>query len=67
LLKLNQFLEMYARIMPDRGVEGTLASVWNAPVQGLKVSRAKYSGVPMEEMPHSDEAIDAPPLPILYE
>lgn len=67
LLKLDQFLDMYARMMPDRGCEGTLSSVWNAPVQGLKVSRAKYSGVPMEEMPHSDDAIDAPPLPILYE
>jgi len=67
LLKLDQFLEMYARMMPDRGCEGTLASVWNAPVWGLKISRSKYSGIPIEEMPHSDEAIDAPPLPILYE
>lgn len=44
--------------------EGTLVSVWNAPIRGLKVYRAKLGGVAPEELPHNDKPVDVPPLPI---
>lgn len=67
LLIFDQYMEAHARLLPDRGSEGTLVSVWNAPIRGLKVLRSKLGGIPIEEMPHSDQPIDAPPLPIFYE
>ena len=67
LLLLDQYLELHASMMPDRGCEGTLVSVWNSPIRGLKIFRSKLTGIPMDVMPHSDDAVDAPPLPIFYE
>lgn len=54
-------------MMPDRGCEGTLVSLWNAPVRGLKIYRSKLGGVAPEELPRSNKPVDAPPLPIFYE
>lgn len=67
LLLLDQYMEIHAQMMPDRGCEGTLVSLWNAPIRGLKVYRSKLGGVAHEELPHSNKPVDAPPLPIFYE
>lgn len=67
LLIFNQYMEVFAKMMPDRGCEGTLVSLWNAPMRGLKILRSRLGNVPMEEIPHTDKPIDAPPLPIFYE
>lgn len=67
LLLFDQYMEIHAQMMPDRGCEGTLVSVWNAPVRGLKVYRAKLGGVAPDELPHSAKPVDAPPLPIFYD
>lgn len=67
LLLFDQYMETHARMMPDRGCQGTLVSVWNAPIHGLKVYRSRLGGIALEELPHSDKPVDAPPLPIFYE
>lgn len=66
LLLFDQYMETHAQMMPDRGCEGTLVSIWNAPIRGLKVYRSQLGGVAPEELPHSDTPVDAPPLPIFY-
>lgn len=66
LLIFDQYMEVHSRMLPDRGCEGTLVSVWNAPVRGLKIYREQLGGVPMDRQPALDGAVDAPPLPILY-
>lgn len=67
LLLFDQYMETHARMMPDRGCKGTLASLWNAPVHGLKIYRSRLGGIAPEEPPHSDKPVDAPPLPIFYD
>lgn len=64
LEQFDIFLEKYAALLPDRGSEGTLVSVWNAPVYGLKRVRQQLTGIPMGETWHNDRPADAPPLPI---
>lgn len=66
LLHFEQYMDTHARMMPDRGCEGTLVSVWNAPIRGLKVYRSRMAGVPLETRPHTTTPVDAPPLPIFY-
>lgn len=66
LLLFDQYMETHAQMMPDRGCEGTLVSIWNAPIRGLKVYRSRLGGVDPDELPHSDTPVDAPPLPIFY-
>ena len=65
LLIFDQYMAKHAEMLPDRGCEGTLVSVWNAPVRGLKIYREKLGGVPFDG-PSSLDAVDAPPLPIVY-
>ena len=65
LLIFDQYMEKHAEMLIDRGCEGTLVSVWNAPIRGLKIYREKLGGVPMDG-PSSLDAVDAPPLPIVY-
>lgn len=67
LLVFEQFLDLYARQLPDRGCEGTLVSVWNSPVRGLKLLRSRLGGIPLEELPQSSKPVDAPPLPMLLD
>lgn len=67
LLVFDQYMETHAQLLPDRNSEGTLVSVWNAPIKGLKILRSQLTGVPIEEIPHSDQPVDAPPRPIFYE
>ncbi|HBY53555.1 MAG TPA: hypothetical protein DEH15_14080 [Marinilabiliales bacterium] len=64
LMTFEQFMGIYAQMMPDRGCEGTLVSVWNSPMMGLKVWRSKLGGVPLESAYSSEIPLDAPPLPI---
>lgn len=66
LLLFEQYMKTHVRMMPDRGCEGTLVSIWNAPIRGLKVYRAQLGGIMPEELPHSNLPVDAPPLPIFY-
>lgn len=66
LLRFEQYMETHSQMMPDRGCQGTLVSVWNAPIRGLKVFRSRMAGIPMEARPHSTTPVDAPPLPIFY-
>lgn len=65
LLIFDQYMAKHAEMMEDRGCEGTLVSVWNSPIRGLKIYRAQFGGVPMD-VPSSLDAVDAPPLPIVY-
>ena len=64
--KLDQYMKIHAKMIPDRGCEGTLVSVWNAPVNGLKKYLKQVLGEETDMYVDSD-AIDAPPLPIFYE
>lgn len=65
LLIFEQYMSKHAEMLVDRGCEGTLVSIWNAPIRGLKIYREKLGGVPMDG-PSSLEAVDAPPLPFVY-
>ena len=65
LLIFDQYMEKHAEMLLDRGCEGTLVSVWNAPIRGLKIYREKLGGIPVDG-PSSLDAVDAPPLPIVY-
>lgn len=64
--KMDQYMKIFAKMMPDRGCEGTLVSVWNAPINGLKKYMKQVLGGEVDMQVGSD-AIDAPPLPIFYE
>jgi hypothetical protein len=63
LLKYDQYMEVHAKMMPDRGTEGTLISLWHGSVYGLMVlrkhRRCRYGCTCKEK------STDAPPLPIL--
>jgi hypothetical protein len=65
LLKYDQYMEVHAKMMPDRGTEGTLISLWHGPVYGLKVLRKNIGGVEMDAPVKTAKSTDAPPLPIL--
>lgn len=60
----ERYIEKYAEVLPDRGSEGVMVSVWNAPMYGLKLIREKLAGVPLEDSWHNDAPVDSPPLPI---
>lgn len=64
LAGFEKYIDKYAELLPDRGSEGVLVSVWNAPMYGLKLIRQNWGGVPMEESWHNDNPVDSPPLPI---
>lgn len=42
LLIFDQYMAKHAEMMEDRGCEGTLVSVWNSPIRGLKIYRAQF-------------------------
>ena len=65
LLIFDQYMALHAEMMPDRGCEGTLISIYHSPVKGLKILRERNGGVKMEEKFNTDSPVDAPPLPIL--
>ncbi|MGN0229033.1 MAG: hypothetical protein ACI4BH_04400 [Muribaculaceae bacterium] len=65
--KLDQYMKIMAQMMPDRGCEGTLVSIWNAPVRGLNKYMNQQLGTHDANITIESKAIDAPPLPIFYE
>lgn len=67
LASFEDYIRTYARLMPDRGCEGTAMSIWFSPMQGLRRLRSTLGGVPVDEPLHGDMPQDAPPLPIFYE
>jgi hypothetical protein len=62
--KYEEYISEYSLMMPDRGCEGTIVSVWNAPVRGLKSYFFDLCGVRPEDLPEDGASVDAPPLPI---
>ena len=67
LLGFERYMQTYARLLPDRGSEGTVMSVWFSPMRGLRILRSQWGGTPLDEPAHSDRPLDEPPLPIFYE
>ena len=65
LLLFEKYMEMHARMMPDRGTEGTLINLWHGPMYGLKVLRKTIGNIPMDAPIKEEKSSDAPPLPIL--
>ncbi len=65
LLLFEKYMEMHARMMPDRGTEGTLINLWHGPMYGLKVLRKTIGNIPMDAPVKEEKSSDAPPLPIL--
>ena len=65
LLIFDQYMSLHAGLMPDRGCEGTLISIYHSPVKGLKILRERNGGVKMDEKFSTESPVDAPPLPIL--
>lgn len=63
----ERYMAKYAELLPDRGAEGTIVSIWNSPMQGLRLVRQRLAGVPLEYNYHKDNPIDSPPLPIYFE
>ena len=67
LLGFERYMQTYARLLPDRGSEGTVMSIWFSPMRGLRILRSQWGGTPLDEPAHSDRPLDEPPLPIFYE
>ncbi len=65
LALFEQYTHLYAQINPDRGTVGNLLSLWNGPVNGVKVLRHKFGGIPFKEAIPFGTVVDAPPLPII--
>lgn len=65
LALFDQYTHLYAQINADRGCAGELVSLWNGPVNGVKVLRQKYGGVPYKEEISFETVVDEPPLPII--
>ena len=65
LLTYENYMQVHAKKMLDRGTEGTLISLWHGPIYGLKVLRKNIGGVDMDAPVKPEKATDAPPLPIL--
>ena len=64
LAGFESYMTGYARLMPDRGAEGTVMSVWFSPMQGLRALRSSLSGSAPDEPLKDDIPRDEPPLPI---
>jgi hypothetical protein len=60
----DECMKVYAEMMPDRGCEGTLINLYLSPVQAIKISRFKKTGVPLDEPLKPTSHFDAPAPPI---
>ncbi|MBC8616255.1 hypothetical protein H8788_00725 [Parabacteroides faecis] len=67
LTVFEEYIDKYAELLPDRGSEGVIVSVWNSPMYGLKLIRQNLGGVPLEDSWHNENPVDSPPLPIRNE
>ncbi|MDP4241032.1 MAG: hypothetical protein Q8904_16340 [Bacteroidota bacterium] len=59
----KDYLDMFSKLILDRGCEGTLVSYLHGPVKSLKNIMAKY-GYGNDRIPVIDKSIDAPPVPL---
>ena len=64
---LGRYQRLHARLMPDRGCEGTLISVFYTPMSVLRRIRYEYGGGANDPWPVEYESADAPPAPIALE
>ncbi len=60
---LEQYMELHAEAMPDRGCQGTLISLYHTPPAVLKRIRQDYAGIPSDQPP-AVQGHDEPPSPI---
>jgi hypothetical protein len=58
----TEYLKLHARMILDRGCEGTLVSYYGGPVQLLKRILSEYGGAGALAGP-ADKTLDAPPAP----
>jgi hypothetical protein len=65
LALFDQYIHLYAQIDVDRGCVGNLVSLSNGPINGVKVLRQKFGGVPFKEKVPFESVVDEPPLPII--
>mgnify|MGYP001176905328 FL=1 len=65
LAQMEDTMALHAKMLPDRGCEGTLISFYYTPPAVLKRIRAEYGGVGTVE--HMSSVNDAPPSPIWME
>ena len=66
LLGFERYMKTYANLLPDRGGEGTVMSIWFSPMRGLRELRSRWGGTPLDEPAQSSQPLDEPPLPIFY-
>ncbi len=66
ILQFEQCMQIHSTMMPDRGSEGTLVSLYNTPIAVLKRIRNEYGDIPYDKEPVADKTIDAPPAPIKF-
>jgi hypothetical protein len=60
-VKYDQYMEGHAKMMSDRGTEGTLISLWHGLVYGLKVLRKNIGVVEMDAPVKNTKFRDAHP------
>lgn len=66
LLGFERYMRTYANLLPDRGGEDTVMSIWFSPMRGLRELRSRWGGTPLDEPAQSSQPLDEPPLPIFY-
>jgi hypothetical protein len=64
LVAFRRYLNLHARLMPDRGCEGTLLSAFHTPMSALRRIRQEYGSGPRDPWPPQYESADAPRAPI---
>lgn len=66
LFLFNRYIDYYSKMLYDRGSEGTIVSVWNAPMKGIRKIKNKVDE--KFDISQLEEKVskDAPPLPILF-
>ncbi|MDH7461901.1 hypothetical protein QEG73_11455 [Chitinophagaceae bacterium 26-R-25] len=57
-------MKTYARMMPDRGCEGTLINMYHGPIRAVQISMAKKTGKPISEIQQNVKPFDSPAPPI---
>lgn len=61
----NQCLKKYAEMMPERGCQGTLISLYLGPMRAVEISRYEKTGVPMTILDEQKKKpADSPALPV---
>ena len=63
LLGFERYMKTYANLLPDRGGEGTVMSIWFSPMRGLRELRSRWGGTPLDKPAQSSQPLDEPPYP----